>query len=241
MVIPTLQRSAMLLPLVDLYARHELVGEVLVINNAVEPLHWASPKVRVLQQNANIYVNPAWNLGASEARFEYLIFSNDDIAVEARMLDATAAQLGSEQGMISACSRCVNRRRPRGLYFTPSFRRAYGTGIWFAMAKAAYVPIPPDLLIYCGDDWLFYRQHGRTNALLHGARIRTVMSTTSGDEAFSPIRESDVATYLTSYVSSGSAEPKTVTERLWSLLERIHNTPEQLLPWRRRKRALRQD
>ena len=62
-VIPTLQRATELRPLVDVCAAHPLVGEVIVVNNASAPLSWESPKVRVLHQEANIYVNAAWNLG----------------------------------------------------------------------------------------------------------------------------------------------------------------------------------
>ena len=71
-IIPTLQRAKELHELVEMCAAHPRVLEVLVINNAPEPLVWDSPKVRVLQQAENIYVNPAWNLGAREARGEYL-------------------------------------------------------------------------------------------------------------------------------------------------------------------------
>lgn len=42
---------------------HPLVGEVIVVNNASSPLAWESPRGRVLQQDASIYVNAAGNLG----------------------------------------------------------------------------------------------------------------------------------------------------------------------------------
>ena len=78
-VIPTLQRSDDLDAIVKQCAAHPLVFEVLVINNSPRPLVWESAKVRVLQQERNIYVNPAWNLGAREARGEFLAIVNDDV------------------------------------------------------------------------------------------------------------------------------------------------------------------
>ncbi|MGN7213310.1 glycosyltransferase family 2 protein [Brachybacterium paraconglomeratum] len=67
-VIPTLQRSDDLHAVVELCAAHPLVAEVLVINNAPAPLEYGSGKVRVLDQGENIFVNPAWNLGALRRR-----------------------------------------------------------------------------------------------------------------------------------------------------------------------------
>ena len=62
-IIPTLQRSGKLKPLIELYSHHHLVKEVLVINNA--PAAIEAPRgVRVLDMGENIYVNPAWNLVA---------------------------------------------------------------------------------------------------------------------------------------------------------------------------------
>ncbi len=57
-VIPTLQRSPDLHPLIEQCAAHPLVLEVLIINNSTDPLTSESSKVRVIQQDENIYVNP---------------------------------------------------------------------------------------------------------------------------------------------------------------------------------------
>lgn len=85
-VIPTLQKSSRLEEVVSICTDHPLVHEVLVINNAQQPLTLNSPKVRVLQQEQNIYVNPAWNLGAREARGEYLAIVNDDVIFDPEAL-----------------------------------------------------------------------------------------------------------------------------------------------------------
>lgn len=85
-IIPTLQRSAELRPLVAQLAEHPRVLEVIVINNASAPLQWASPRVRVLQQGHNIFVNPAWNLGVREARGRLVAIVNDDIEMPNSLL-----------------------------------------------------------------------------------------------------------------------------------------------------------
>ena len=47
-IIPTLQRSDRLSPLVELYGEHDLVDEVIIINNAGTPLDAGGPKVGAL-------------------------------------------------------------------------------------------------------------------------------------------------------------------------------------------------
>ncbi len=78
-IIPTLQRSPRLASLVDRLADEPAVLEVIVINNAPAPLHWESERVRVIDNAANLYVNPSWNLGATIAEGDILAISNDDI------------------------------------------------------------------------------------------------------------------------------------------------------------------
>ena len=187
-IIPTLQRSDELHPLVEQCAAHPLVLEVLVINNAPEPLSWGSPKVRVLQQAENIYVNPAWNLGAREARGKYLAIINDDIrfADEAFSLTATALRRGWF-GIVSPSRSCFFPRQTG----SPGFRLAdTGSpfrGTFMAMRRLDYVPVPDDLLIWGGDDWLFMNQR-RPNAVLVNTPFVTDMGTTSGSDEFRAMR-----------------------------------------------------
>lgn len=55
-IIPTLQRSPRLIPLLETLAAHDLVGEVLIVNNAPTPLPFDHAKVRTLNQEENIFV-----------------------------------------------------------------------------------------------------------------------------------------------------------------------------------------
>ena len=194
-IIPTLQRSDELHPLVEQCAAHPLVLEVLVINNAPEPLHWASPKVRVLQQAENIYVNPAWNLGAREARGEYLAILNDDIEMEPAVFDAVARILRRGWfSMVGPAASCMVseggriRHRPGSLRTEP-----FGTAMF--LRKADYEPIPESMRIWGGDDWLIYNQ-ARPIAKLVGARFRTDMSVTSASPEFAEMRRREYQEYL---------------------------------------------
>lgn len=196
-IIPTLQRSDELHPLVEQCAAHPLVLEVLVINNAPEPLHWASPKVRVLQQAENIYVNPAWNLGAREARGKYLAIVNDDVLFDPTVFNYVARLLRSGRWGIVGPDKTCFRVEPVGpiRHRLAGFANLhYGYGTFMALRREDYAPIPEDMLIWGGDDWLF-RAQKRLNVALISARFYTDEAggaTTSSPE-FIQMRRREVA------------------------------------------------
>ncbi len=53
-----------------------------------------------------------------------------------------------------------------------------------------YIPIPEDMKIWYGDDWLFYRQRGR-NFSLASAGIKTETSVSSAGFTATPIALAD--------------------------------------------------
>lgn len=185
-VIPTLQRAEQLHHLVEQCANHSLVGEVLVVNNASQPLSWESAKVRVLQQAQNIGVNPAWNLGAREAKCEFLAILNDDIEVPDVLLRVAHATLRAPGvGIVGVHPSCYDRPpQKRDLpRVRPVYSRPWGFGTAMFMRRENYVPIPESLVIFYGDDWLFSRQRHRCWALT-GISLESEHSTTSGAPQF---------------------------------------------------------
>ena len=189
-VIPTLQRAPELWPLVEQCAAHPRVLEVLVINNAPEPLSWESPKVRVLQQAENIYVNPAWNLGAREARGKYLAIINDDVLFDDELLDEVARLLRRPWvGMVGLDITYRGRRKVR---LAGPAHASLGYGVFMAMRREDYVPIPGDMLIWGGDDFLLWTQR-RLPMVLMGARLDTDMSATSASPEFRQMRLNEIA------------------------------------------------
>ncbi|CAB4937893.1 unannotated protein [freshwater metagenome] len=199
-VIPTLQRSALLPELVSRLAGSPQVHEVLVINNASEP--WAHPaeKCRVLDMTENIFVNPAWNLGAHEATTGLIGLVNDDVLFDPRILGPIAKRLVRGAGIIgpaTACVRGVDAPSARSWHrplFVPTYERDVAFGTAMFMRRQDYVPIPSDLKVWRGDDYLFRRQV-RRNLVMLGIDIRTHMSTTSDDPAFDAVKEADMQAF----------------------------------------------
>lgn len=194
-VIPTLQLSPLLPELIRTYDAHPGVGEILVVNNSPTALAIEADKLRVLEQGANIFVNPAWNLGASEAKCDLLAISNDDIAIDADLLTMTAARLDrGEVGIIGGDLRPDGppTGRPR---FRRAYRRPEGFGVLMMMQTRNYAPIPDDLKIWQGDDYLFHRQRGH-NYVFRGFRLETPHHVSAGRKEFDEQKAADFALYM---------------------------------------------
>jgi hypothetical protein len=82
------------------------------------------------------------------------------------------------------------------IHLKPMQQRPYGWGCLMLIHKSKYVPIPDDLLIANGDDWL--AQHA-TPFVLHGLAVQSEISTTSRLEEFGMIQLRDNETYNTKY------------------------------------------
>ena len=191
-IIPTLQRSNLLTEVIAQCARHPDVGEVVVINNASNPLPIHDPKVRVLNQASNIFVNPAWNLGVAEAREPLVAILNDDIQFADEALTYAAALLRAGRfAVVAPDNSClfapetVGTGRPIGHRIASNDNLIFGT--FMCMRKSDYVPVPPELKIWGGDHLQFWEQ-SRLNAVLINTPFRTVMNTTSGQPEFDPRR-----------------------------------------------------
>ena len=152
------------------------------------------PKLRELCQEDNIFVNPAWNLGAREATYDDLCFANDDIRFDVSLLADVRRILRMPVGIVAphessfvdpigADESPVARRRLR---VAPVYRRTNGFGTLMFMRRQSFVPIPDVLKVWFGDDYLFHHQR-RRNLVFKGVPIHTVMGATSSSPEFTPL------------------------------------------------------
>lgn len=192
-IIPTLRYPAGLPGLLELFAAHPRVGEIIVIDNGGAGVETGSDKVRVLSPGSNIYVNPAWNLGARESRHPYLVIANDDISIDPELISYGLAQLDRNRyPILGAHGSSLGRTQ----IATPKTRPApflnLGFGTLMFVRRSNYRPIPQELKIYGSDDWLFFNQN-RPGATIMGFPVRTVMGTTSKRAEFDALRATDQA------------------------------------------------
>lgn len=192
-VIPTLQRAKEFEPLVSMCSEHPLVAEIIIINNADFEVPFTYPKMRILEQESNIFVNPAWNLGVTEARSEWVAILNDDIEFDEDLFQIAARQLRRGViGIVGVDGYFMNRpsgSKPRVRIATYE-HVAKGYGMAMFMRRDDYVPVPASLLIWGGDDWQFQNQH-RPNVVVSGVRFETEVSVTSGSQEFQALRAAE--------------------------------------------------
>lgn len=181
-IIPTMWLSEYIKTMVGVYARSPFVKEIIIIDNAPKnTVNFPYEKVKKHTKGHNIYVNPAWNLGASLAESENLLIANDDILInehDFNNLIEKSIDFLHDNVIIGPSE--YNFKTPtlpkQPLVFerfTKNF--TYGFGTFMLMKRTSYTIIPEDILIFHGDVILF-----KTNTvyLFTGVYIDTPMSIT---------------------------------------------------------------
>ncbi len=144
-------RSEYLPGMIDKYLS---VGEVLIIDNSPQDAMPINPKAKIIYSGENIYVNAAWNMGYRKAKGEYLLLANDDIWIDnlEDVLNYLRNNLqpgqvaGPElEGELSLVAR-------RDIKDKTMF---YDWGAFIFLHKSDYVPVPKDLKVLRGDNWLW--------------------------------------------------------------------------------------
>lgn len=171
------------------------VGEIILIDNrpSARP-SLGLDKLRVLNQNRNIYVNPAWNLGVMEAKNENLCVCNDDVLFNMEIFSFMEKNL---RGIIGQWTDNYYLKKDGEYKVEPISGRPSGWGCLMFVKKSDWVDIPDNLLIACGDDFLI--KNIRESYKLTGLRIDTKMSTTSLRPEFNTIQENDIINYNKNY------------------------------------------
>jgi hypothetical protein len=187
-IIPTMWRSneiEQILPIIDM---HPLIGEIIIINNAVHCtpdwfLNDSFATVKSFDMPQNTYVNPAWNMGVKNASYDKICLLSDDVYFDPDVFDVLEDKLSPADGCIGPGMTSIhntsagiqiknrekNQKQPLG----------YGTLLFFN--KQNFVPIPKPLKIFYGDTWIYIQsvvQH-KEPRMLHNFNIKTKLGTTS--------------------------------------------------------------
>tara|TARA_R100001510_G_C7574786_1_gene149918 strand:+ start:54 stop:656 length:603 start_codon:yes stop_codon:yes gene_type:complete len=153
-IIPTMWRSERIFEMLPLLETNDHVAEIIVIDNDKEsrPDLPEFEKLRLLEQEENIYVNPAWNLGVEESKEDAICLLSDDVTIDLFCLPIMLEKLGE--------GRCFGIH-PESYLFRKeeavvSVGHYIGTG-WgccIFVYKEGWSPIPEELKIWCGDQWI---------------------------------------------------------------------------------------
>ncbi len=207
-IMPTMWEGKEGLTTIEKLNELQSVGEIIVIDNS-EPM--ANPffseypdlsgykKVVHIKEGKNTFVNPAWNKGWKLAKFDKLLFVNDDVITDWSFVDKLEEYITADRGMIGAGVSCW-----QGPYnhsgVVPAHNRPNCYGCVFAMHKDSYVEIPEDLKIHYGDDWLFTKS-GKGNYEIRGWQMSGESEQTSGQAKYNSIKEYDRHLRINKYQS----------------------------------------
>ena len=187
-IIPTLWKSYRTASLLADLENCPLVGEIIIIDNANSG-YQSNGKIKILSQKKNIFVNPAWNLGVSLAKFQQVCIANDDINFDTDVFEFLNGKI---TGVIGMDSDNYGLKKSTTFAISKIEQRCWGWGCLFFVNKNDYKPIPNNLLIACGDDYLIKMLSAY---VLSGLSIQTEVSTTSFSPEFLPIQSQDLINF----------------------------------------------
>jgi hypothetical protein len=190
-IIPTLWKSGRTARLIDELISSPDVGEVILIDNAPQLGVKIKPnsKLTVVSKGENIFVNPAWNWGIQISQYEHIALCNDDISFDARIF-SELSQYNLKSTVVGCHSNNFHIYEQEKFQFglVKGHHIGRGWGCLLFLRKSTYTPIPNELKIWCGDDWLIHTHKHVYSALWP---IETEMSTSSSNPILHSVAQED--------------------------------------------------
>lgn len=190
-IVPTMWQGKQLGSMLPVLCEHRLIDEIIIIDNLKEDrnVDVSNPKIKLLEQDRNIFVNPAWNLGVSLAKNDKLMIINDDVAFDPILIDAIYDKIDESVGTITVDPKTISwvddLSVPVGgsvsdVQFNNSYQLLHGSAIIMGIHKNSYRVIPEEFKIYFGDEFLFKSCmiNNKQNLFASGFSCRTQMSKT---------------------------------------------------------------
>ena len=181
-IVPTMWKFKPFLNFVSELTKIPLIGEVLIINNAVAdtPAHSVldNDKISLYNFDQNTFVNPAWNFGVKNSRYDRICILNDDLIFDLKLINKIYEYLEPNKIFgLDAHTSFVDGSIDIDYY---NGQNGFGFGCLMFLFKQDWVNIPDDLKIGYGDNWIFdtmlYR--GNHNYLISNMLFYTPNSAT---------------------------------------------------------------
>jgi len=215
-IIPTLFKHPRLIETIRELSSSNLIGQIILIDNTETKKDLDVPKLDYIFEGNNTFVNPAWNKGVSLSKYDNICILNDDIWFDWNVLEIVQDFLENSNGIIGMSE--DNYHSPKSEikitkidpdWKTTKGQRPMGWGCCFFLNKKNWVEIPPDILIWGGDDFLFYQKNNIPNYKIEGVKCFGEISLTSDDpkleSVFSPIKNQDMMN-MRGYVNTGCVQ-----------------------------------
>lgn len=210
-IIPTLQKNLELLKaLVSNLNKDSAVGEIIIVDNSLQGFDYGFEKVRIIIPEENLYVNPSWNLGVTEAKYDYIALFNDDVLVNDDFCEQMFPYMSEDKGILGSfgdkieCTKEENIYRPfeeRTMKVSPTDCMINGFGVIMAGHRSAFPHIPEIMKVYGGDDFLFKMNSNakKQNYLVYGVEMRHFGNLSSSNPILKEMKEQDEQYYIDNY------------------------------------------
>lgn len=142
------------------------VEKIIIISNVegFSRVHETTEKMKVFE-DINMYVNPAWNFGVNICNSEYYLLLNDDVLCDSTVIDQAIYLLDNnnkynvlfvETKQEDEASYIMNVPNKGVINFVNAtyIPRACLSGCFIIGRKKIWIPIPEELKIFYGDDWI---------------------------------------------------------------------------------------
>ena len=208
-VIPTLWKSKRIHKLLSDLIKCQYVDEIILIDNAGNFFEYyeALDKVKLVQVEENIYVNPAWNLGIKISKNNLIALVNDDINFDTNLFGVIDETILDTFGIVGMGEGNYKEEidETNGPYldvWKPGVND-WGWGCMILLNKKNWIDIPEDIKIWYGDN-IIKDVNPSPKACLRNFKVETEMSTTSDEKEWDDVKKKDYENFI-SYLRNGKA------------------------------------
>jgi hypothetical protein len=203
-IIPTLFKVNRIYETLKELSECPFVDEIILIDNTDIKKDININKVKYIFEGLNKFVNPSWNKGVEISTNNELCILNDDIWFDWSIFGNIISHISEENGIIGMSSTNYTHPTVRDFKIEPILSnkktskgdRPFGYGCCFFINKKNWINIPEEMLIWAGDDFIFYYKNNLINYEISGIECFGGMSVTSDDEdlsrVFDPIKRNDM-------------------------------------------------
>jgi hypothetical protein len=206
-IIPTLWKSNRIHTLLFDLIKCQYVDEIILIDNAGNFFEYyeALDKVKLVQVEENIYVNPAWNLGIKIAKNNLVALVNDDINFDTNIFGVIDENILNQFGIVGMGEGNYKEEidETKGPYldvWQPGVND-WGWGCMILLDKKNWIDIPEDIKIWYGDN-IIKDVNPSPKACLRNFKVETEMSTTSDEKEWDAVKKKDYENFI-SYLRNG--------------------------------------
>lgn len=194
-VTPTMWRvPGLFLQALNNYILCDKIDEIIIINNDVgrTPYLWSElnhEKIKILNTQQNIFVNPAWNIGVSIAKNDKICLANDDIIFDMRLINKIYDRIIPSNGVHGIIAGEAAFNQPLTTDGAIEFmawqngNHIHSFGQLMFIHRQNWRPIIDGLNIYFGDDFIFHWHlyRGLINYMVYNIHFHSPMACTAKD------------------------------------------------------------